>query len=231
MASRRNYVTTTEVDTLAGISSTDQQISEAEELIDAFVGPQDKHFPYGDPQNGFTGMASAGGAQSLTLQTDQQNVYEKDYFKYCEVEIIGGTGAGQRQICTGSTKAGVLTLAADWGTAPDNTSFYRIYQLGKFPRKQDVILDTQHTTNTYYKSIPENVKRATAAQVEFMVAMGAKFFKTDKSEKNSERIGDYSYERSGGNSGAGGTDIRRLIGPKAKALLRGFINRTGEIIL
>ena len=41
MSSRRGYVTTTEVDEMSGLSaSTDLQISEAEELIDAYVGAQ-----------------------------------------------------------------------------------------------------------------------------------------------------------------------------------------------
>ena len=43
MASRRGYVTTTEVDEMSGLTaSTDLQISEAEELIDAYVGFQVK---------------------------------------------------------------------------------------------------------------------------------------------------------------------------------------------
>lgn len=222
MASRRNYVTTTEVDELIGSgASTDLQISEAEELVDAYVGFQEKFF-----SNVLEGRASSGGASSLTLETSQQNVYEQDYFKLCEVEIVAGTGSGQRRVVSASTKAGVLTFASAWTTAPDATSVYRIYQLGKFPRVQDVTYYGSSEPYIYGKQIPEAVKRAVAAQVEFMSAMGDNFFKTDKSEMNSENIGDYSYSKDGKKVG-----LDALIAPKAKLLLSGIINRVGQIVV
>lgn len=225
MASRRNYVTTTEVDELAGITSTDLQISEAEEIIDAWVGPQNKHI-----ESIYTGRASAGGGSTITLESTHQNIYDVDYFKYCQIEIIGGTGAGQKRVCTTSTKAGVLTVDSAWTTAPDSTSFYKIYQLGKFPRVHDVEFYSTQSPSTYYKSIPEAVRRATAAQVEYMVAMGDDFFKTDAMDKQSESIGDYSYSKGGVNS-SGVMSISKVIAPKARALLRGIKNVLGEITL
>ena len=220
MSSRRNYVTTTEVDEMAGITSTDLQISEAEEIIDAYVGYQKKSY-----EHSLEGRASAGGASTITLQAKEVNVHEIDYFKWCEVEILGGTGVGQRRIITGSTKAGVLTVATAWGTAPDSTSFYRIYQLGKFPRQQDVTFFSEVTPSAYYKQIPEKVKRATAAQVEYMVSLGDDFFASDRADKQSESIGDYSYSNA-----EGAANINKLIAPKARILLSGIINRTGTII-
>lgn len=226
MASRRNYVTTTEVDELMGSgASTDLQISEAEEIIDAWVGPQNKHI-----EEEYKGRASAGGSNYIELQTTHQNIYDIDYFKYCQIEIIGGTGAGQKRICTTSTKAGRLTVASAWDTAPDNTSFYKIYQLGKFPRVHDVEFYSEQAPSTYYKSIPEAVRRATAAQVEYMAAMGDDFFKTDQADKQSESIGDYSYSKGGGDS-TGAVSISKLIAPKARALLRGIKNILGEIVV
>lgn len=221
MSSRRNYVTTTEVDEMAGIVSTDLQISEAEEIIDAYVGYQKRHL-----EHSLKGRASAGGASTITLQSKEVNVYDIDYFKWCEVEILGGTGAGQRRTITGSTKAGVLTVATIWTTAPDSTSFYKIYQLGKFPRQQDVTFFSEVAPSAYYKQIPEAIKRATAAQVEYMVSLGDDFFATDKADKQSESIGDYSYSNA-----EGAANINKLIAPKARALLRGIINRTGTIIV
>lgn len=226
MASKRNYVTTTEVDELIGSgSSTDLQITEAEEIIDAWVGPQKKHI-----EEVYTGRASAGGANDITLESTHQNIYDVDYFKWCQIEIIGGTGAGQRRICTASTKAGVLTVASAWDTTPDTTSFYKIYQLGKFPRIHDVEFYSTQAPSTYYKSIPEAVKRATAAQVEFMSAMGDNFFKTDQTDKQSESIGDYSYSKGNADS-TGALSISKLIAPKARALLRGIKNSLGEIVI
>lgn len=220
MASKRNYLTIEELEEFADITVTDDteaedQITQAEELIDDYVGFQDKAVG-----TEYHGLASAGSATSLTLQTDQQNVYEKDYFKYCMVEIIGGSGVGERHMCTGSTKAGVLSLET-FNTVLNDTSYYRIFQLGKFPRLEDCHFDSQNT-NTWYKFIPEKLKRAVAAQVEYRINMGDSFFNTNKSNIKSESIGDYSYSKE--NSGING-----LIAPKAKMLLRGIRNIVGEI--
>lgn len=220
MASRRGYVTTTEVDALTGLTaSTDVQISEAEELIDAYVGFQKKFY-----NQQLSGLASAGGTTSVTLNSDEVNIFEIDYFKGMEIEIIGGTGIGQRTIISSSTKAGVLTFATAI-TGADATSYYTIYQLGKFPRTKDVFYDAETAPYQYYKQIPEAVKRATASQVEFMIKMGDAYFQTDKSNFESERIGDYAYDKGEG----GGGHLANMIAPKAKTLLRGIVNRKGTI--
>ena len=223
MASRRGYLTQAELAEYADITITDtaeadDQISRAEELIDAYVGPQDKAIKYI-----VEGHASAGTSTTLTLEAQHQNNMQKDYLKGCEIEIIGGTGAGQRTIITGQTYAGVVTFGT-LSTAPDSTSIYRIYQLGKFPRVKDEFYDGNDATPTYYRQIPEAVKRATAAQVQYFIEMGEKFFATDESNYTSESIGNYSYSKG---EGTGGGSTEKLIAPKAKAYLRGIMNRKG----
>lgn len=225
MASKRGYLTISELEEFADITVTndteaEDRISQAEEIIDLYVGFQEKAVGFD-----FYGLTSAGSATTLTLQANHQNVYEKDYFKGCMVEIVGGTGVGQRSVCTGSTKAGVLTLQDTLSTALDSTSFYKIFQLGKFPRQEDAWYDSENNTDTWYKTIPEEVKRAVAAQVEYVIEMGDSFFASDKSEKKSESIGDYSYT----NADTG--TIEKLIAPKAKMFLRGIRNRKGAIIV
>lgn len=218
--SRRGYVSQGEVSQLTGTTITDDDnINKAEEMIDAYVGPQDKYM-----DNEITGLAAAGASTSLTLETSQQNSYDVDYFKLCEIEIMGGTGEGQRRKITGSSKAGVLTVDTAWIINPSTDSFYRIYQLGKFPRIGDTKSYTKGSTTTFYKGIPEVVKRAVAAQVEYIVEMGAAFFAGDKSEMESESVGDYSYSK-----GQNVSNLYKLISPKAKTLLKGFVNRTGSI--
>lgn len=224
MASKRGYLTIAELEEFADITVTDNdeaydRITQAEEIIDAYVGFQEKAI-----ENDLFGLASAGSATTVTLQTNQQNKYEKDYFKTCMVEVVGGSGVGQRSVCTGSTKAGVLTLQDTLSTALDSTSFYKIFQLGKFPRDVDVWYDSENNTDTWYKIIPEEVKRATAAQIEYLIEMGDSFFASDKSEKKAESIGDYSYVNA-----TTGT-IEKLVAPKVKILLRGITNRKGYII-
>jgi type II secretory pathway pseudopilin PulG len=224
--SRRSYLSQSELAQFANITITDateadDQISQAEEMIDQYVGAQQRFYPYT-----LNGKAVSGGASTITLSTLHQNTMQIDYLKWCEIEIIGGTGAGQRRKITGQTYAGVITVDSPWSTAPDSTSVYKIYQLGKFPRPKDVFFDGDTTPNQYYKSIPENVKRAVAAQVEFIIEMGSRFFSSDQIEKQSESIGDYSYTNAANYQG-----VSRLIAPKAKMLLRGIRNITGEIVL
>lgn len=224
--SRRGYLSQAELEQMANITITDtteadDRISQAEEIIDAYVGAQEKYMV-----ESIKGLAAAGGANSLTLEQSQQNNYDIDYFKLCDIEILGGTGAGQRRKCTGSTKAGVLTVDA-WTTPPDATSFYKITQVGKFPRCEDVVTYTNTGgITTYYKSIPEAIKRAVAAQIEYVIEMGDAFFAGDKSEMESESIGDYSYTK-----GQGVASIGKLIAPKAKILLKGIFNRTGTLVV
>lgn len=228
MSSKRGYVTIAEVAEYADVTSTndtefEDRISQAEELIDAYVGFQIKAV-----NETVRGRVASATSTTITLEASRhQNVYQQDYFKYCQVEIIGGTGAGQRAIATGSTYAGVVTTST-WTTTPDSTSYYKITQLGKFPRFDDEYFDGDSSPQQYVKSIPEAVKRATAAQVEYIIRQGDEFFSTDQSTVQSESIGNYSYSR-GSDGGSAGTS--NLIAPKAKTLLKGIVNRKGTMII
>lgn len=225
MASKRGYLSQTELAEFADITildatEADDQISMAEEIIDDFVGPQSKFLQYE-----VRGLISAGGTNNFTLETIHTNNMQKNYLRGCFIEIMGGTGEGQRGKITTQTYEGVITLETAFSTALDTTSYYRIWQLGKFPRNCDVEFDGVHTPQQYYKSVPEAVRRAVAAQVEYRINMGDRFFGSDKSDMEGETIGDYSYNKSAGSGGMG-----RLIAPKAKLLLKGIINRKGQII-
>lgn len=233
MGSRRQYVTAAEVLALSGYTVTDNDISVAEELIDSFIGYTDQFFSiqYSYNLEGLcAGVGSLGSNLSMVLEARHQNISLMDFFTFCEVEIIGGAGQGQRSIIKSSTYPNTEIQLRDAFTIPiDTTSFYRIYQLGKFPRREDVFLDAIHTPNRYYKNIPEALKRATAAQVEYMKTMPSQFFQTDDLFKDSEKIGDYAYTKV--RSGAVGLDVYQMISPKAKALLRGYTNRKGEMLV
>lgn len=221
--SRRGYVSKAEVAEYIGAdvaTVTDAIIGKAEELIDGFVGYHKKFF-----ENEIHGKATGAGANTLTLDILHQNIYDNDYFALCEIEIIGGTGAGQRRKITASTRAGVLTLDANWTTSLDTTSYYQIYQLGKFPRKQDVVFDGNNSPNTYYKRIPEAIKRATCAEYEYIVELGDSFFAGGGDGKLSETIGDYSYTNADGE-----VTEDDLVSTKVQNLLSGYVKRTGKII-
>ena len=208
--------------TITDANEASDQISQAEEIIDSYVGFQEKFF-----RGKIKGRSAlAGGNGFIYLQSDQQNVYQDDYFKGMEIEILGGTGEGERRRITASDyQTGKITVSSNWTTAPDITSFYVIYQLGKFPRGQDVVYYSNTSPYVYYKSIPEVIKRAVASQVEYMVQMGDDFFRSDKVSKQSEHISRYSYTNAKGEA-----PIHKLIAPKAKMLLKSIRNRTGQIV-
>ncbi len=75
------------------------------------------------------GTAQAGTTSSITL--DSSASATNDLYKYNEIAIIGGTGAGQsRQIngYTGSSK--VATVGVNWTVAPSSDSVFLITPLG-----------------------------------------------------------------------------------------------------
>lgn len=224
---RRGYATIAEIQQFADITVTDEtegidQLSQAEELIDAWVGAQEKARPE-------TRKSEVKSATSTTLtEIDNLNVLylADDYYKGCEVEIIGGTGAGQiRKVASSDRTSKTVTITEAWSTIPDSTSVFRIYQLGKFPRCHDRYTNSVGTK--YYFTIPDAVKRATAAQLQYMVTQGANFFASDELDKQSESIGNYSYSRG---SGTTKSDLVQLLAPRARQMLRGIANRTGRIV-
>lgn len=220
--SRRQYVTQSDVEQFSNINITDaneadDQISQAEEMVDAYVGFQQKHI-----RGEHSGLATAGGDNYLidTSGDSPLKSYEDDYFTYCQIEILGGTGRGQKRTITAfDLSSNKVTVSADWDTNPDATSFYVIKQLGKFPRHEDVYQDN---TNKYYKSIPEAVQRATLAQLEYIIEKGSDFF-AGAVDYESEHIEGYSYQVKKG--------ANRFISPEARKLLKGIYNKKGRIIV
>ena len=220
--SRRGYLSQDELKQFANITVTntteaDDVISQAEEIIDAYVRRATKFI-----QVPVHGVATSGDTTHLIdTSGDGSFNFDNDYFNGCEIEIVGGTNAGERRRITDydhTTKQ--ITVDVAFTAAIDSTSVYVISQLGLFPRYKDVF----HLDSVYYKRIPEAIKRATAAQVEYIIEKGDSFFKGGADFK-SESIDDYRYDR-----GEGSTGLAALIAPKARQFLTGYINRIGELI-
>lgn len=221
--SRRGYLSQDELKQFANITindtaEADDQISQAEELVDAFIRRSDKFI-----RTEITGKATSGNSEKTSLidtSGDSHLTFDDGYFNGCEIEIIGGTNAGERRRISSYTRS-TQTIVVDspFTSQIDDTSVYVIRQLGLFPRIKDV----WHSDNTYYKRIPEAIKRAVAAQVEFIIEKGESYFKGG-AEFKSESIDDYSYTRDDGAQGSAA-----LIAPKARQFLRGFISRIGVL--
>ena len=217
---KRGYITEAELESYADIAVTDsdeaiERMNIAEELIDRYVGFQNSFMRYD-----IVGTASAGTTLTLTDTNSgsQINSTTENRFSYCMLEIIGGTNAGQSRTIVSNTTAGVLTVESEFSSAIDNTSVYRIYQLAKFPRSQDYKL----VNSIYYKFIPEAVKNATLAQVEYMIEMGDDFFISGVDKKD-ENIDGYSYNIP--------KNVKRMIAPKSRMYLKGIFNRKGKLLI
>lgn len=219
MASRRKYVTTADVEGYADIDVSDtteaeERISVAEEIIDAYVRNVDP-----DVKSEYYGTATGGNTTTLLdTSSDSPLQFNDDYFTYCEVEIIGGTNKGEvRTIASSSKDNQQLTFDSAFSSAIDSTSVYVIRQLSRFPRTIDVIVESEK----YYKRIPDAVKRAVLAQMEYMINKGEGFF-MDGVTKDSESLGDYSFTSK---------KVNLMIAPKARMYLKKFVNRIGKILV
>lgn len=232
MDTLRGYLTVSELNTLENLSvstSDDAEnatykarINKAEAYIDQVAGFHTKAHKGVEYQD----TAQAGAASTITLSVADNGAYNRvDQLRHMVVEIVAGTGAGQIRAITGNTTAGAATVHKAWETPPDNTSYYHIYQLGKFPRAKDRHHDADNNRDVFI--IPRQLKEAVAAQVVFITEMGDDYFDTDESAMGSERIGNYSYSR----GGSGGSSNVGVIAPRAKQLMsaHGLINRTGTI--
>lgn len=219
-STRRQYVTLAEVSEYADIVISDNteaydQINLAEEMIDAYVGYQEK-----DIVNDYYGKASSGTTTTvIDTSTDSPLGFLDNYFKYCEIEIIEGTNSGEVRSITDSDKdTKTITVSEAFTSAIDSTSVYVIRQLSKFPRNKDVYTLDQ----VYYKTIPSAVKRAVLAQIQYIIEMGTDFF-LDVVDFDTENLDGISYSVK--------SNADRLIAPKARAYLKGIMNRKGKLIL
>jgi hypothetical protein len=252
--SRRQYIDSTYLTAYLGgqtlngdFSSMDSLIEMAEEMIDGYVGPQRKWFqldssfiagvftpPDYEPETPVVKELRGRITQVVSptqymIETWQQHAYQNNFFSMCNIDIIAGKGFNTSYLIAASTLDGQITIKNIDGTDPtqnvfDTTSVYRIYQLGKFPRDRDVFYNTYQNPTFYYKGIPEQIREATAAQAEFINAMGRDYFITER--LTSERIGSYSYSRA-----AHSVKNDTLIAPKAKFLMKGYMSRRGTMVI
>lgn len=230
METLRGYLTIAELNTLENlsISTADDaenatyraRISKAEAYIDQVAGYHTKA-----RQHTYTDEARGGSTTTIQLSANDNGAYQRtNQLKGMVVEIVDGTGAGQTRAIASSATDGTATVETAFTTAPDATSFYSIYQMGKFPRAKDLRQNPEGTRDVII--IPRQLKEAVAAQVVFITEMGDDYFDTDENALGSVRIGNFSQSRGGNGGGSVGT-----IAPRAKQLLsaNGLINRTGTI--
>jgi len=218
---KRGYITKSEVESYCDISITDddealERMELAEEIIDKYVGFQNSYQRYE-----VTGQATDGTTTTLIDTSSGSLLNDSLDGRYTRsmLHIISGTNEGEERLITDhDVSSGEVTVHKAFSNAIDSTSIYRIYQLPKFPRTKD----TKTIDSIIYKYIPEQVKRACLAQVEYMIEMGDDFFNSG-ADKDTESIDNYSYTIPKG--------VNRLVAPKAREYLRGIRNIKGNLIV
>lgn len=224
----RNYLSVADLAKIANISVLDndealRQLDRAEEAIDDYVGYHEKAVPIN-----FRGIITSISSDGLTIIDTSSNTQLHQltgYYSRCVIEIIDGTGIGQVRYITSSSYADYsVTIIDAWDTKPDTTSSFRIYQLAQFPRNVDVY--PRPDGLQLYKTLPDALKKAVAAQIEYMIAQGDAFFQGSNGELVSESIGNYSYNR-GNNSAAPAV---RLVSPRVRSLLLAYKNSGGQLV-
>lgn len=222
----RNYITLAELARLASITITNnsealRNIDRAEQAIDDYVGYHTRSV-----EQDFQGVVSAVSGKEIFDTNPASQLHQLDgYFEHCVIEILGGTGAGQlRYITASSYDNRSVTIVDDWDTAPDTTSFYRIYQVAKFPRDKEIY--NRQDGRRIFKAIPDPIRQAVAAQIQFMIQQGDAFFVGNQADVTSEQIGNYSYSKANG----GQSPTVSALAPRARTLLRGYKNSGGRLI-
>lgn len=220
MSTLRNYIKLTDVQAVHS-SATEAQLDLAEQLIDQYVGKQNKHIP-----GSFDGEISAINTLVISDTSSISKLDSAGYDNYwlnCVIEFMSGLAAGEVKCITASdySAKSVTIDSATIGTLAAGDVF-RIYQLAKFPRQKD----TFNRDTVFYKAIPQAVREAVIAQVGFIIEKGDNYFSGDDAEMDSESIMSYNYSR-GANSGQ--SAVIKMLAPKARILLRGIKNRTGVL--
>jgi len=220
MSTRRNYISTAQ----AG-DATDDQIALAEEIIDAYVGYQERF-----DEHEHTGEATSLVDQTVIDTSSRGHLNRvNDFYKGEILEIISGTAAGEIRFISGSDRdARSITYSGDPITGFAVGDIFKIYQLAKFPREKDVFSRTNDAGIVrYYKAIPRQVVDATIAQVAYIIEQGDSYFAGDESDVTSENIGNYGYSR--GSASGNQTALIKMTAPQARHMLKGIKNSLGRI--
>lgn len=226
MATPRNYIKESKVP-----DASADQIALAEEIIDAYVGVQDKYFS-GESDGEVTSLLSGNIIIDTSSRSDL-GAPQDDYYSRCVVEILSGEAAGEIRAIKRSIR---LTQEIEYmGDAIEGLAvgdIFRIYQLAKFPRRKDVFSRSNDAGySRYYKSIPRAVQDAVIAQVKYIQELGDDYFAGNDSDVSQESIGNYSYSRGGANgSGGSQTALIKMVAPQARALLKGIKNSLGRMV-
>lgn len=150
-----------------------------------------------------TGKVQTAGENFITdVNLKDRADMPDDFWNYGAIIITDGTGKGQTyKISDFQMSTGKVTVAENFGTQPDTTSYYLLVE-----------------------KVPEQVKNALIEQVIYLMTGGGERAKLQAEGVKSYSIGDLSETFV---DGATGSNIP--LSPQARGYLKGFISRIGTM--
>lgn len=237
MASRFNYLSASDlasfIHTMSGVTNTalaEQFISDAERIVDAYVGSGPKFYSDLTLENTAVISAEASAVvQSITFGNRRPNYWAKGGL-YVELLDVPGNpthaSIGQKRLAVAST-SGQVTLVSGYSVdVPANSTLY-MSQESVFPRIWDS--DPLGTPR-----LPDQLDVAVAWQVEYGILFGSEAYglgdadvATDEDATVQSRTyaSGYSETRLPGQE----RGLARFVSPKVRAILRDIINSTGYL--
>lgn len=235
-----NYISPTElptyIHTMSGV--TDEAlaatfISDAERVIDAFIGPAPRF--YADLTVQVAAVASGATTVVSTTFGSRRPNYWAQGGVYLEVLDVPDAPAssliGEKRLIVAS-QSGQVTVATAFGDAVPVNTLMMIHQESKFPRAWDS--DPLATPR-----LPEELKVAVAYQVEYGIHFGSEEFglgdsniSTGEEDEIQSRTYGSGYSESKRSPVAmvdARMGIARWVAPKARMILRGLLQATGRL--
>lgn len=201
-------------------------ISDAEKLVDVFVGPAPKFYVQ---LTGSTTAAIASGATafpSLTWGSRRPNYWAKGGVYVELVDGVPASQVGQSRLIIASTDNQV-TLASGFDADLSADATFYFYQRSRFPRlwDQNTLADPM---------MPDELARITALQVEYAIEFGSEERGLSASSiVDGEQALVQSRTYASGYSESRVPNLKQgvayLLGPRPRAELRRLINCTGYL--
>jgi hypothetical protein len=204
-------------------------ISDAEHIIDAYVGPAPKFYIDGTGQS--TALLASG---ATTFFGNRWGNRHPNFWARggVYVEIVDNAPAaviGQQRLIVASDDD-VVTLASGFSAAIPAGALFNFTQRSRFPRWRDRM-------NLDMPDMPPELKRATAFQVEYGFLFGSEQFGLSDqgvADGESTEIQSRSYASGYAESRAVGSasskrGLALLIAPRARAELRNLLGVTGYL--
>lgn len=202
-------------------------ITDAERVVDAFVGPGQKFY---QRLGGQTSAEIASGATALTAAifgSRRPNYWAAGGAYIRLVSAADSSLNGERRLIVASANPDTVTLASGFGATLAAGAEFQFQQESAFPRIWD-----QDTWGN--PDMPELLKAAVAAQVEYGIAYGSEAFGLGDDAIVADTAGDIT-SRSYGSGYSESRDARRKdglavwIAPRARVLLRRLLSSTGRL--